>query len=60
MLLRIISAQISWKDFFSKKNFFQRFGAFLQLQNHWFGPHFFPQKHNFVVFFKCAYLILIQ
>ena len=53
MVLNIISAQISWKNFF-----FQR--LFLRLRNHWFGPHFFPQKNNFVVFFKCDYLILIQ
>ena len=58
MVLNIISAQIGWKNFFFKNFFFQR--LFLRLRNHWFGPHFFPQKNNFVVFFKCDYLILIQ
>ena len=43
--------------FFSKNVFFKDLELFSRFQNHWFGRHFFPQKNNFVVFFKCDYLI---
>ena len=45
---------------FLKNFFFEDFELFSRLQNHWFGPHFFPQKNNFILFFKCGYLILMQ
>ena len=48
------------KEFFFKKNFLQRIGAVFATTKPLLGPHFFPQKNNFVVFFKCDYLILVQ
>ena len=50
-VLKITSTQISWKSFFSKKFVFKDLEIFSWLQNHWFGPHFFPQKIYFVFFF---------
>ena len=45
--------------FFSKNIFFKDLELFWQLKNHWFGRQFFPQKINFILFFKGDYLILI-
>ena len=39
------------EEFFSE-NFFSNLELFWRLQNHGFGLHFFPQKINFIVFFK--------
>ena len=46
--------------FFRKKIYFKELEIFSRLQNHWLGPHFFPQKKNFILFFKCGYIILMQ
>ena len=46
--------------FFLKKSFLRTWNFFSRLQNHWFGLHFFPQKTNFILIFKCDHLILIQ
>ena len=59
-VLKIISAQISWKNSFVENVSFNDLQLFSRLQNHWFGPHFFPQKINFILFFKCDYLILMH
>ena len=59
-VLKIISAQISWKNFFLKNLFFKDLQLFSRLQNYWFWPHFFPRKINFVLFVNCNYLILIR
>ena len=40
------------EGFFFKKTFFKDLERFSRLQNHWFGPNFFPQKINFILFFK--------
>ena len=32
--------------------FFKDFELFSWLQSHWFGPHFFPQKNLFYIFFQ--------
>ena len=57
--LKIISAQIRWKNFFSGKFFLEDLELFSQPQKQWFRAHFFPQKINFIPFFKCDYLILM-
>ena len=54
-VLKIISVQISWKEFFFEKAF-QGLRAFFALQNFWFWSQFFPQKISFIAFFKCDYL----
>ena len=41
----------NWLEgFFFEKFFFKDLELFSRLQNHWFGPHFFPQKINFILF----------
>ena len=40
------------EESFFQKTFFQVLETFLRLQNHWFEPHFFPQKINIILFFK--------
>ena len=42
-----------------EKFFFQGLGAFFTTAKPLFGSHFFPQKNNFILFFKRDYLILI-
>ena len=61
-VLKIISAQISWKDFFFFFFFFNFFSKtwsfFHDCKTTNFGCQFFPQKVIFILFFKGGYLIL--
>ena len=38
--------------FFLKNFFFKGLELFLQLRNHWLGPHFFPTKKMILNFFS--------
>ena len=46
--------------FLFEKFFFKDLDFFSSLKNQLFGRHFFPQKFNFILFFKANYLILID
>ena len=48
------------EEFFSKKLFFKDLELFCDYKTTGLGLIFFHKKNNFVVFFKCDYLILIQ
>ena len=48
------------EECFFQKKIFQRLRAFFATTKPLVWASFFPQKNNFVVFFKCDYLILIQ
>ena len=50
-VLKIISAQISWKKFFFKKIFFKDLELFSRLQNYWFGL-IFSTKNKCCSFFQ--------
>ena len=58
-VLKIISAQISWKKFFFEKKLFQGLGAFFVIAKPLTWVSFFSTKYKFYTFFKCDYLILI-
>ena len=60
-VLKIISAQISWKNFFFEKTFFQGLGVFFTTAKSLITASFFSTKKNiFILFFKCGYLIVMQ
>ena len=56
-VLKIISAQISWKIFFSKSIFFKGLERFFATAKLLIWGSFFSSKNNFIVIFKCDYLI---
>ena len=43
--LKILSAQISWTDFFFEKHFFQGLGAFFMTEKPLIWAPFFPTKN---------------
>ena len=51
IVLKIISAQINWKNFLFKKKIFEE--LFSWQQNHCFRSHFLQQKISFILFFEC-------
>ena len=55
--MKIISAQINWKNSFFEKFFFKDLELFSKPL---IRASFFSTKNNFILFFKCDYLILIQ
>ena len=54
-----LSAQINWIDFFFKNIFSMTWRFFSRLKNHLFGCHSL-EKHDFLLFFNCDYLILTR
>ena len=58
IVLKILSAQISWSDYFFEKYFFQGLAAFFTTEKPLIWAPFFPQKINFILF-KDDYLILV-
>ena len=52
-VLKILSAKISQKDFFSKnKKISKDLELFSREQSHWFKHDFFAQELNFILFFQ--------
>ena len=59
-VLKIMSPQISWKEFFSKKSFSRTWSFFRDCKITKLGLIFLPQKINYlIVFLNCDYFISI-